>query len=108
VYTLTDLGLTANSFGSVSVPPLSGGNENESDHRHQDFIGGEFLAAIYLQGYDLIHDDHGKSAWISGNEFVSHTPEPESYAMFLAELGLMGFIPDCCHGIIDLPRIMVD
>jgi hypothetical protein len=40
----------------------------------------------------LIHDDHGKSAWISGNEFVSHTPEPESYAIFLAELGLIGFI----------------
>jgi hypothetical protein len=37
-------------------------------------------------------DDHGKYAWISGNEFVSHAPEPESYAIFLAGLGLMGFI----------------
>ena len=74
---------------------ITGGNFDVAFHfsgHNHDISGGEFLAAIYLQGYDLIHDDHGKSAWISGNEFVSHTPEPESYAIFLAEVGLIGFI----------------
>ena len=93
VYTLTDLGLKANSFRSFSVPSRSGESENEDGYHHQNFIGGGFLGAIQLQSYGLMHDDdHGKSAWISGNELVSHAPEPESYAMFLAELGLMGFI----------------
>lgn len=75
VYTLTGSGLTADSFRSISVPSHSGGGENEDGHHHQNFIGGGFLGAIQLQGYGLIHDnDHGKSAWISGNEFVSHAP----------------------------------
>jgi hypothetical protein len=65
---------------------------DEDDHHHQSIIDGRLLRAIYLHGYEFTHDDHGKSSWISGNEFVSHTPEPESYAIFLAELGLMGFI----------------
>ena len=48
---------------------------------------------IHLQGYGLMYDDdRGKSARISSNEFVSHIPETETYAMFLAGLGLMGFI----------------
>jgi hypothetical protein len=93
VYTLTDLELTANSFRSFSVPSRSGGSDYEDSHHQQNFIGGGFLGAIQLQGYGLMHDDdHGKYAWISSNEFVSYTPEPESYAMFLAGLGLMGFI----------------
>jgi hypothetical protein len=66
VYSLTDLGLTADSFRSASVPSFS---ENDGHN-----------------------DDHGKYTWITGNEFVSHTPEPENYAMFIAGLGLMGLI----------------
>lgn len=46
---------------------------------------------IHLQGYGLMYDDdRGKSARIAGNEFVSHIPETETYAMFKAGLGLMG------------------
>lgn len=89
MYTLTDLGLTANSFRSFSVPSRCGVGENEDGHHHQNFIGEGLLGAIQPQGYGLIH---GKYAWISSNKIVSHTQEPEGYAMFLAGLCLMGFI----------------
>jgi hypothetical protein len=39
VYTLTDLGLTASSFGSVSVPSFSG-DEGHNDEHHQHLVGG--------------------------------------------------------------------
>jgi hypothetical protein len=93
VYTLTGSDLTADSFRSISVPSRSGGSENKGGHHHQNFTDGGLLGAIQIQGYGLTHDnDHDKSVWLSGNEFISNTPEPESYAMFLTGLGLMGFI----------------
>ena len=55
VYTLTDLGLTANSFRSFSVPSRCGVGENEDGHHHQNFIGEGLLGAIQPQGYGLIH-----------------------------------------------------
>ena len=92
VYALTDLGLTGNSFRSVSVPSFSG-NDGHNDEHYQHLVERGVLGAIQLQGYGLMpNDDHGKYTWIAGNEFVSHTPEPETYAMFIAGLGLMGFI----------------
>ena len=92
VYSLTDLGLTADSFRSACVPSFSE-NDGHSDEHYQHLVERGFLGAIQLQGYGLMpNDDHGKYTWITGNEFVSHTPEPESYAMFIAGLGLMGFI----------------
>ncbi len=63
VYTLTGTGITADSFNSSSTA---------SDK-------GSFLGAVHVQGY-------GDSAWVSA------VPEPETYAMFLAGLGLMGFM----------------
>jgi hypothetical protein len=67
VYTLTDTGLTANSFNSLSVPAPNGGG---------------YLGAIKVQGYGK-----GNSAWIA----AAPVPEPKSYAMLLAGLGLVGF-----------------
>jgi hypothetical protein len=92
VYSLTDLGLTADSFRSASVPSFSE-NDGHNDERYQHLVERGFLGAIQLQGYGLMpNDNHGKYTWIAGNEFVSHTPEPETYAMFIAGLGLMGLI----------------
>ena len=66
VYTLTGTGITASSFNLLS--DSHGGN-------------GIHLGAVHVQGYE------SNSAWVAGA-----VPEPETYAMFMAGLGLMGFI----------------
>lgn len=80
--------MTGAGFLSVSSRSKNG----DGSHRHLNLIEERFIGTIHFYGYGLIHDQDGESIWISSNEFDSHTPEPESYAMFLTGLGLMGFI----------------
>ena len=49
------------------------------------FVGNQF--ALHVQG---LTNKQGGSAWYINN--VSPVPEPESYAMMLAGLGLLGFV----------------
>jgi hypothetical protein len=71
VYTLTDPGITANSFNSISISsPINAGN-------------GGYLSAIHVQGY-------GNSVWIAGNESVDPGQIPEPATLALIGLGLFG------------------
>ncbi|WON74412.1 PEP-CTERM sorting domain-containing protein [Nitrosospira sp. Is2] len=71
VYTLTDPGITANSFNSISISsPINAGN-------------GGYLSAIHVQGY-------GNSVWIAGDESVPQAQIPEPATLALIGLGLIG------------------
>ena len=71
IYTITGTGLTAADFNYTSF--TGGGN-------------GTWYSALHAQG---LGPTGGQSGWIGATPAI---PEPETYAMMLAGLGLLGFV----------------
>jgi PEP-CTERM motif-containing protein len=80
IWHITGAGLTENNFLMTSIPELVGRNT---------FVGGGYYMAAHVQG---IPDPLTGGTTSGSIGSTTPIPEPETYAMMLAGLGLMGFV----------------
>ena len=84
------LSLDSVSFSSGTVGALVDSNASATDFSFHNVAAGDYV--VKASGSLLGNGQVSKVAFLGANYSVTAVPEPESYAMLLAGLGLMGAI----------------
>ncbi len=95
-YSITTPSLPAGfSDGFVGVTNRGGQEVNDGEFTIVNFGTINFAningVALRFNNNNARTTDSGNGSWITGGAVVAAVPEPQTYAMFLAGLGLMGF-----------------